>query len=56
MAQQGHRGLHTNMSFAILGENRQEKDRVGVEMQSLQVVLVENDMEELRERRHQDLR
>ena len=40
------------MSLAIVGENRQEKDRVGVEMQSLQVVLAENSKEELRERRH----
>src|SRR4051812_38573556 len=41
------------MSLAIVGENRQEKDIVGVEMQSLQVVLAKNGMEELRERRHQ---
>ena len=53
VAQQGHRGLHPNMSLAIVSENRQEKKRVGVEMQSLQVVLADNSKEELGERRHQ---
>ena len=53
VAQQGHRGLHPNVSLTIVSKNRQEKNRVGVEVQSLQVVLVENSKEELRERRHQ---
>ena len=38
MAQQGHRGLYPNVSLAIVGEDRQKKNRVGVEVQSLQVV------------------
>ena len=41
------------MSLAIVGENCQEKNRVGVEMQGLQVVLVKNSKEELKKRRHQ---
>ena len=53
MAQQGHRGPYPNMSLAVVGENRQEKNRVGVEVQSLQVVLVKNNKEELGKRRHQ---
>ena len=35
------------MSLTIVGENRQEKNRVGVEVQSLQVVLAKNNEEEL---------
>ena len=53
MAQQGHRGLYPDVSLIVVRKNRQEKNRVGVEMQSLQVVLAENSKEELRERRHQ---
>ena len=41
------------MSLAIVGENRQEKDRVGVEMQGIQTVLAKNNKEELGEGRHQ---
>ena len=41
------------MSLTVVSKDRQEKNRVGVEMQSLQVVLAENSKEELRERRHQ---
>ena len=41
------------MSLTIVGENRQEKNRVGVEVQSLQVVLAKNSKEELEKRRHQ---
>ena len=41
------------MSLAVVGENRQEKNRVGMEVQSLQVVMVENRKEELRKGRHQ---
>ena len=46
--QQGHRRPHPDMSLAVVGENRQEKNRVGMEVQSLQVVMVENRKEELR--------
>ena len=52
MAQQDHRGLYPDMTLTEVSKNRQEKNRVGVEMQSLQVVLAENSIEELRERRH----
>ena len=41
------------MSLKIVGENRQEKNRVGVEVQSLQVVLAKDSKEELGKRRHQ---
>src|SRR3954470_12827816 len=41
------------MRLAVVGEDRQKKDGVGVEMQSLQVVMAEDGEEELRERRHQ---
>src|SRR3954471_15804912 len=41
------------MRLAVVGKDRQEKDGVGVEMQSLQVVMAEDGEEELRERRHQ---
>ena len=53
MAQQGHRGPYPNMSLAVVGEYLQEKNRVGMEVQSLQVVMVENRKEELRKGRHQ---
>ena len=53
MAQQGHRGPYPNMSLAVVGENRQEKNRVGMEVQSLQVVMAENRKEELGKGRHQ---
>ena len=35
VAQQGHLGLHPNMCFAIISKDCQEKDGVGMEMQSL---------------------
>src|SRR4051812_8537735 len=41
------------MRLAVVGEDRQEKDGVGLEMQSLQAVMAEDGEEELRERRHQ---
>ena len=41
------------MSLTVVGENRQEKNRVGMEVQSLQVVMAENRKEELRKGRHQ---
>ena len=41
------------MSLTILGEDRQKKNRVGVEMQSLQVVMEEDREEKLRKGRHQ---
>ena len=47
MAQQGHRGPYPNMSLVVVGENCQEKNRVGMEVQSLQVVMVEHGKEEL---------
>ena len=56
MAQQGHRGLYPNVSLTIVGENRQEKNRVGVEVQSLQVVLAKNSKEELRKKEALDRR
>ena len=39
--------------MTVVSKNRQEENSVGVEMQSLQVVLAENNKEGLRERRHQ---
>src|SRR4051812_41729363 len=41
------------MSLVVVGEDRQEEDGVGVEMQGLQVVMAEDGKEELRERGHQ---
>ena len=41
------------MSLTIVGENLQEKNRVGVEVQSLQVVLMKYSKEELGKGRHQ---
>src|SRR4051812_27287315 len=41
------------MRLVVVGEDRQEKDGVGVEMQSLQVVMAEDGKEELRKRRYQ---
>ena len=41
------------MSLTIVGEDRQKKNRVGVEVQSLQVVQAKNSKEELEKRRHQ---
>ena len=41
------------MSLAIIGENCQKKNRVGVEVQSLKVVMAEDGEEELRKGRHQ---
>ena len=41
------------MSLAVISKDRQEKDGVGVEMQSLQVVMAEDREEKLREGRHQ---
>ena len=41
------------MSLAVIGEDCQEKDGVGVEMQSLQLVMAEDREEELGEGRHQ---
>ena len=41
------------MSLTVVGENRQEKNRVGMEVQSLQVVMAENRKEELGKGRHQ---
>ena len=53
VAQQGHRGFHPYMSLTIVGEDRQKKDGVGMEVQSLKVVVAEDREEELRKRRHQ---
>ena len=53
MTQQGHRGLYPDVSLIVVSKNHQEKNGVGVEVQSLQVVLAENSKEELGERRHQ---
>ena len=53
MAQQGHSGLYPNVSLTIVGENRQEKNRVGVEVQSLQVLQAKNNKEEHGKKRHQ---
>ena len=41
------------MSLTIVGEDRQKKNRVGVEVQSLQVVMAEDREEKLRKGRHQ---
>ena len=41
------------MSLAIIGENRQKKNGVGMEMQGLQILLVNNGKEELGKRGHQ---
>ena len=43
MAQQGHRGLYPDMSLAVIGENCQKKNRVGMEVQSLQVVVAKKE-------------
>ena len=53
MAQQGHRRPHPDMSLAVVGENRQEKNGVGMEVQGLQIVMVKNGKEELGKRGHQ---
>ena len=53
MVQQGHRGPYPNMSLAVVGENRQEKNGVGMEVQGLQIVMVKNGKEELGKRGHQ---
>ena len=52
VTQQGHRGLYPNASLTIIGKNRQKENKVGVEVQSLQVVLAKNNEEELGKRRH----
>ena len=41
------------MSLAIVGEDCQKKDRVGMEMQSLKIIMAEDREEELRKGRHQ---
>ena len=45
VTQQGHKGLYPDVSLTVVSKNRQEKNRVGVEMQSLQVVVAENSKE-----------
>ena len=41
------------MSLAVIGEDCQEKDGIGVEMQGLQLIVAEEKEEELGEGRHQ---
>ena len=41
------------MSLTIVGEDRQKKDKVGVEAQSLKIIMAEDREEELRERGYQ---
>ena len=41
------------MSLVIVGEDCQKEDGVGVEVQSLKVIMAEDRKEELREGRHQ---
>ena len=49
MAQQSHGRHHAQIRLAIVGEDGQEKDGVGMEMQRLQPVVAEDLIEEIRE-------
>ena len=49
VAQQSHGQHHTEVRLTIVGEDRQEKDRVGMKMQRLQPVMAKDLIEELGE-------
>ena len=50
MAQERHRRHHAQVRLTVVGEDGQEEDRVGMEMQCLQTVVVEDFIKEIRER------
>ena len=53
MAQQSHGQHHAQIRLAIVGEDGQEKDGVGMKMQRLQPEMAEDLIEEVREGRNQ---
>ena len=53
MAQERHRWHHTQVRLTVIGKDGQEEDRVGMEMQRLQPVVVEDFIKEIRKGRNQ---
>ena len=50
MAKQRHERHHAQVRLTVVGEDGQEEDRVGMDMQRLQTVVVEDFIKEIRER------
>ena len=50
MAQERHGRHHAQVRLTVVGEDGQEEDRVGMEMQRLQPIVVEDFIKEIRER------
>ena len=53
MAQERHRRHHAQVRLTVVGKDGQEEDRVGMKMQRLQPVVVEDFIKEIREGRNQ---
>ena len=49
MAQQSHGRHHAEVRLAVVGEDRQEKNQVGMKMKGLQPVMAEDGVEEVGE-------
>ena len=53
MVQERHGRHHTQVRLTLVGKDGQEEDRVGMEMQRLQPIVVEDFIKEIREGRNQ---